>query len=412
MLINFYPSCPVIVEQKSGGIMPGAISVALWHKRPLMAVPRRKVKKIVIKRTVKPARKTPKGRKPRRGPGTTVAAARAFLDPALHTTAPPSENSLGNFTTLNAVSRWTFATSTTLTCIHVFSWTPSSLRCFRWVYNVGTGAVTDYSDGNLKFVPYLDVPNALPISIRPLRMSVRIRNQTVFTSISGTMQSLILPDPLDWTGNFNVGATLQPTAAMALAVYNLVQSSPHTRTYTAMDFSSSKSFIVPPASHVGYHNWENFVPAGAAEITPFVFAQQALINGQNSNAMGTFILVTPPSTASNTYAITLNTQDACRYSPLAVQHSFAKPQPWADGKQLHALHSAANAQPSVPNELLDMGLGYAAAKYGPRLGAAVRGGFNNMINAGVARFQRGALALRNGEVAMAAEEAAPLLEIM
>ena len=335
----------------------------------------------------RPVARVPRGRRPRRPRrnvrsfALSARAARDFLDPALHMEAPPSATSLGNSTTVNSVLRFQVGTSTTLYCMMVYAWTPGALRIFKWVFNSSTNAVTDFSDGNRKYLAFLDpASNTLPLSIRPLRMGLKMRNQTVFTSISGTVQTLLVQDPLDWLGTTGgvanidtTGADLQPSDNYAKAIFDLVQGSPHTRTYTAMDFSSTKTFVVPPASAVGYNDWQGTdVRTASTEATPWPGAISALNVGANTNAMGTLLMIFSPSTASNLYQITCNCQDACRYSPVAIHAAFAKSQPRGDATTIHALHQIANHTPSVPTEFMGSSdyVNSAVSQVGQSLGVA------------------------------------------
>ena len=331
------------------------------------------------------------------------------MDPALHHLPPPSGQSLGNFTTVNSVVRLNVGTSTTLACMVMVCWTPSGLRAFKWTYNSGTGAVGNFSDGNRVVVRHLDTAfNAGPMSIRPLRLSCRVRNQTVFTSQAGIVQSLVVPDPVDWTGGFNTGSSdLQPTGTttgQAGIIYDLMQQSPYTRTLTATDYQHTKSFIVPPVSEVAYHEWRNFVGVSSAEVTPWTNTQAAIIAGTDSNAMGVLLLCFQPSSVAQLYSLTIHTQDACRYSPIHLQSSFAAPQPHAPQDVVHAIHRAANTDPSLPSELVATALGLPAAmlSYAPARQALA--GVANVARRAVPAIvdRAGQLALEDGYVALMA----------
>jgi hypothetical protein len=301
------------------------------------------------------------------------------LDPALHQLPPPSGQSLGNFTTVNSVHRSTIGTSTTVSCFVMVCWTPSGLRALRWTYNPSGGAVGSFSSESRVIVKNLDTAyNPAAMSMRPLRLSARLRNQTIFTSQMGIVQSLVIPDPIDWTGGFTAGTDLQPSSGQASNIYDLMQNSPLTRTYTATDYQHTKSFVLPPASEVAYHEWRNVVGVSSAEATPWTNAQTAIIQGTDSNAMGVLLLHFPSTSTAQIYSMTLHTQDACRYSPVHVLAHFAAPQPSADAKLVHAVHTRANRDPSVPVELAQTAVGGIAAlaskvNWGSALNLARRG---------------------------------------
>lgn len=270
-----------------------------------------------------------------------------FMDPVGHPSPPPSATSLGHSTTVNSVVRYTLGSSTSDRSFHVFQWTPSGLSAMVYRWN---GTTVTLPTTSRQIVTYLDdTVNSDAISIKPARMSVRLRNYTVFTSTAGQIRVLGVPDPLDW--EFQTALTdLAPSSLLATSIASMIDGHKDTRTLTAHDFASTKSFVLAPASAVGYNKWYNFNKVGSGDSTTWTNSQAALINGSEAAAFYTLIVCIDASSTANSYGFTIHRQDLCRYPANHMLSSFARPQPKASADALHSIHTVAASHSGVSLE--------------------------------------------------------------
>jgi hypothetical protein len=304
------------------------------------------------------------------------------------------------------VLRFDQPSSTTLHTFLAFQWTPSGLSALCWTY--GTGNTTAVpSGGARKIVPLLDnLLNTTPNSIRPLRMAIRMRNYSVFTSTAGQVKVLGIPGPIEWSFK-TTGTDLLPSDTLGGEVEAMINGHPNTRTFTATDFLHSKSFVLSPSSHGGYHEWGEFIPLLSS--TPWPGSQDALTQGADRCPMYTLLvmLVFTPTTANN-YSFTIHRQDACRYPANSVQATFARIQPTGEPALIHDLHQIAGQNAGLTLEAAAAG---AAGAVGlPGLGNMARRAVGRM-GARVAPVLEGMVERAAGVIgaAEAPEMALPLL---
>lgn len=373
--------------------------VKVKGKRASKAPARRVVKTQRAARTVRT--RAPAVRRASINPLTSLK----YLDPLGHPEPPLSATSLGHATTINSVVRYTQGTSTTLRTVHILQWNPSGVAVLKYLWD-GTTATAFAGGVTRVFLPYFDPAlNIVPTSIRPARMAIRVRNYTIFTSMVGQVKILSIPEGLEW--EFQIGATdLLPSNTMAAEVESMVNGHKDTRTITASDLHTTKSFVVPPASAVGYNQWYPFSQAAPANTTPWALTQTALADGAESNAFYTTIVFFDASSSVNSYGFTVHRQDQCRYPANTIMSSHAKAQPVGSADVIHAVHTAAASNAGVA---LEAGAA-AGAVFSGVPGRVAR--FAGRVGRNGARLIRQAAA--GGEAIMAggmaeAELAAPLL---
>lgn len=326
----------------------------------------------------------------------------AFLDAALHDQPPPSATSLGLFTTLNSVTRYAIPTISTGRTVFVFQWTPSGIRSMVFTIVAGVSGVPS-TGVSREFQPFLD-PGAsatVPISMRPLRYSVRLRNYTVFTSLEGSVRVLRVNDPMDWT--FKTSSTdLLPSDALSVSIQNLIVGHPHTKTYTARELADEHVFVMTPASHVGYNDWAACsTSVSSSETTPWAASQAALTSGADQNSLCTMFISCEATVAAQNYSFTVNCQDACRYPAVHVLSSLATHQPVGDAKTLHTVHAIAND--AVARGVAPKGHEFNTSGFAQEVLAGIGGG--QVIGKALATGMRyGARLFRAGRAA------APMLE--
>jgi len=236
---------------------------------------------------------------------TSSNPSKRYLDPEGKNEPPASTTSLGNFTTLNNVLRTSIGTAGTSYDVYLaVQWSPSSLRAISWAWLSGGPSIpiTTFRLGS--FI------SSIPVTSKPLRMSVAVRNSTIFTSTQGTVRVLCMPQSVDWSSAFATSNTL--TDAFCNSIDSMIESNNKTNTFTAHELHKGKKWIFAPVSSVGYNNWY--------EQNEGASTQNALVSGSTGDALTTFIMKMPYVANQNVYDITIRSQDGARYpanSPLA-----------------------------------------------------------------------------------------------
>lgn len=236
---------------------------------------------------------------------TASNPSKRYLDPEGKNEPPASTTSLGNFTTLNNVLRTSIGTAGTSYDVYLaVQWTPSSLRAISWAWITGGPSipVTTFRLGS--FI------SSIPVTSKPLRMSVAVRNSTIFTSTQGTVRVLCMPQSIDWSAAFATSNTL--TDAFCNSIDSMIESNNKTNTFTAHELHKGKKWIFAPVSAVGYNNWYEQAEGASTQNT--------LVSGSIGDALTTFIMKMPYVANQNIYDVTIRSQDGARYpanSPLA-----------------------------------------------------------------------------------------------
>jgi len=271
-------------------------------------------------------------------PQLTSQMALAYLDPKDKVGPPVSSTSLGNFVTLNSLSRANLTTNTALDLYVVCQWTASDISFIFW------NDVAPYNVGVFK-LPMLTAQS--PINIRPLRQSISIRNTTQLVNVSGFVRVMNMPQSYDWGLSFATTTTL--TAACVADIKALIEGSPLTHTTTAQDLTTGKTWVQYPVSTVGYNTWQSYLPYGSVTL-PSAF--------QTSSQQETLstIMIQIPATASGTNLldIVVRRQDAVRYAANTAISSTARPPPISNQFNTELMCRSAsqiadNPVESVPN---------------------------------------------------------------
>lgn len=260
-----------------------------------------------------------------------------YWDPLGKIDPPLSDRSIGNFLCVNGLDRKTFGTSTTggNSTFVVLQYTPSAVVGGYWVENVGL--ITEFNISQ--------ITSSIPHSLRPLRLSLRARNTTDRTNISGSVRCLIIPQRLEW--DFIGGSAKTVSAAFTNTVTVMLDSHPDSVSYSAHEFLDSKKWVLTPASDVGYHEYKTYLPAGTnAEV------EAALTAGGDAEAMTTLIMEFSSTTVANNYDIGIHSQHACRYSANSFFSNIGRPQPTGATSVVSHLNRAADRlktnQPDQP----------------------------------------------------------------
>lgn len=257
---------------------------------------------------------------------------------------PFNNNSLGNFTTLNLISRATFSTSTTDALILMYN--PSARGIFQTaIWNATTGAVVVGSVSSQAMGPTWRFATAdAPLSIRPMRAGLRLHNYTANQDLAGVVRILQQSSPVTFTGNW--GASGAITVGLASDLYTGISDNAKSREMTGAELSTNKhEWIIAPATASQYNsyglpfeevnNWSNFNTQFEAQ--------------ENDMAMNHLFMVFEPTPTSQTYSVTFGLQAAGRYPTTSILQELAKPHFKAkDPSTIDNMHEAVQRLGSDP----------------------------------------------------------------
>lgn len=284
----------------------------------------------------------------------STSSAFAYLNPEFHRRSPASAISLGKFTTINSRTSMSGNTSTTLYDFICVQWTPSGLASWGWSYD-GASAVGQFI--GRRYLSYLDpgVSAVSPVSIKPLRSAVSIRNFTQDTNVSGVVKVLIISDPIEW-GFITNQADVVPSLAVCSSIFAMMNTHPSVRSFTGKELQKTHLFVQGPASYVGYNQYLNFNQNASTDAANGASIQTALIAGADAAAMQTVIFMIPPSNVAESYEFTVHRQDGCRYVANQLLASTAECQDHASVEFLHRTHTVVSEvqsdRPTAAHEAL------------------------------------------------------------
>lgn len=291
-----------------------------------------------------------------------------------NTLAPQLKTSFGNYSTLNLVKRQVITTSTTQdTLLLVPNLSQSCIAAFRFT---DTGAATPL----IQHV-YGPLTSGFPQSIRPLRMSLELKNLTTAVNVAGTVMCLSYDNALDVDAVYNVnalaGANLSAASVSSLKL--LVEGAPETSTYTGAELLSGHSFVSCPSAWPEYNHYYDFIaPAFTGDNTQMASldlfnisegqeggvypgAVTALVNRGFGDVPGMrgFLLVFKATPNAQTYEITFRRQDGARYPANSLGHMFHRPARAGDDKSEQKLLDysrviSANPSVGVPTDSLSV----------------------------------------------------------
>ncbi len=262
--------------------------------------------------------------------------AKRYMDPEGKSDPPASNSSLGNFTTLNTIVRSQVLSSGTVDygVYAVIQWTPSSARMLNWSWISGTTPTVNVTR-------LANLITSIPVTSKPLRLSVALRNVTVFTGVEGSVRCLCMPQSIDWSSAFATATTL--TDAFSSSIDSMIESNNKTNTFTAAELQHGKKWIFAPISNVGYNNWYEQLEGASTQNT--------FINGSIGDAMTTMIIKIPYVANRNTYDLTIRSQDGARYpanSPLA---NTAKSAPQTQPGVMESIHHIASETSHIAEDV-------------------------------------------------------------
>jgi len=193
---------------------------------------------------------------------------------------------------------------------------------------------------------------AAPISIRPMRLSVSVRNTSKSDQVGGSIKILNSPQHVKLEWQTGAMASYLTTSSKDSLV-SLMSTSPHVKCYSGKELTHTHVTNAPPASSVEFRAYREFITwdgstgitRDAANVDIIGAAQTRMVSN-----MIIFELTTNPE--ENTYDIGIHSQSACRFhhenilSNMAHDPRPAQEQAFAAG--VHAAQQAATQNPLAP----------------------------------------------------------------
>jgi len=220
----------------------------------------------------------------------------------------------------------------------IFSWSPNCVRSLQW----SAPALTATTSGFYSYQQQqLNANNTVPLDIRPLRMSVRVRNTSQNLNIAGNVVSCLVPQSV--VVSFAAANNITPASLASL--WGLVHNNPRSKSQTGLELQKTHAYIMPPSSFVAYNSYQDFVPlttasdnaplAGADFISYFFPGATTMVypatasGGALGNVPTNYVLLLniPPNPLACTYEFEVYCQDAVRYPANTMAASVRQPAP-------------------------------------------------------------------------------------
>lgn len=170
--------------------------------------------------------------------------------------------------------------------------------------------------------------SANPLSVRPLRLAVRLRCVTKAQDVAGSIRVLVCGQPFQWIFS---GSDLNVTEAMQDTVRDMMKSNAHVKSYTAQELTSTKEFVLPPASSVEQKDWHPYkllgLTSGGAVVSSDSAIQTNLEESGNIAPMCTMVIEFPSVATTQQWEYTVFSQDFVRFPCDQWAASIQKPPP-------------------------------------------------------------------------------------
>lgn len=274
----------------------------------------------------------------------TPARAHVYHSAAMNVGRPLAvPGTSGSYLCIDSVGRASISTGNQHGFFIICQWTTSSARAIIVQANP-TSRRADAKGGNS--AQAVQLSGASPLSVRPLRLSLRLRNVTQSQHVAGSVRALCLSEPLAW--EFDAANSDVLTSVMHTKLRAMVESHPKTKSYTAADFMTTREFVMPPASQTQMKSWHDYDPMmliGAMANATQEELNANLISSMKIAPMHTLILefTITPTGATNTYEYTVFSQDAARFSADSLYASLQKQPAIASEEQFQQGLAAASS---------------------------------------------------------------------
>lgn len=258
-----------------------------------------------------------------------------YMSPFDKSDPPVIPNSMGNFVTVQNMTRRSIQTNGPLGNPKALIFVPSARgNVNALVYDLSSGVVESNSHLFSTLARYTG--DDAPIQTKCLRAAIKISNTSNQADRSSTVAILQISSAINF--EYTSTASLNLTTDCAGEILQMVRTHPKSRIYTAEQLCTNDNcLIVAPATSSSYSSYGDSLFLGGA----FSDGNSKLCfqNAQKDMSMNNVIVLFETASAINDYLITLQSQDGMRFQAFSLLGTLQKPPIVAkDRKRLDDTH--------------------------------------------------------------------------
>ena len=282
--------------------------------------------------------------------GVSLLQARSHHDPLGKTLPLPVPGQTAAFVTQNGIIRHQINAGVGDTFI-LFSWMPGAQKFFGWHGNRETffPRASCFGPHNAKAVD-----GGQPVSLRPLRMAIRLRNISSAQHVGGTIRTLLAEDTpsidlSEETSNNEQVHHIRVSEDTKNRWYSFVNTAHASHTFSASEVRMTHRWVLKPGQEIpfrSYHDFQN--PNHQSENHGDVGIMETMLTFGRKQEPLTALVFFIPGSANNTYELTVHFQDACQYEPSSPLHGQSRPPPGANTNSFNNGVAALGVHTPVP----------------------------------------------------------------
>jgi len=282
--------------------------------------------------------------------GVSLLQARSHHDPLGKTLPLPVPGQTAAFVTQNGIIRYTINAGNG-DSFFLFSWMPGAQKFFGWHGNRDT-----IFPRASCFGPYNAKPEDgnQPVSLRPLRMAIRLRNISAAAGVAGTVRTLLAEDTpsIDLTEEAQDTGTftkIKVTEATKNRWYSFVSTAHASHTFSASELRMTHRWVLKPGQEIPFRSYHDFINPNHLDENhaDHSIAEQMLAFGRKQEPL-TALVFFIPGTPNNQYELTVHFQDAAQYEPSSPLHGQSRAPPAGNVNTFNNGVAALGAHTPVP----------------------------------------------------------------
>jgi hypothetical protein len=262
----------------------------------------------------------------------------AMLDPTMNRGRPlPVPGLIGHFTCVDSSTNGQYITNSTTHGVLVLQWTTSEIRFMTLNDSPTSGGVSMHLHG------LQTMQLAAPSHVRPMRLSLTLRNVTKADDVAGSIRVLMLDDSIEWAFSADGGST---TWANYNTLASLVENDSRAKTYSNNELRNGHRWCLAPSSTEGMSNAKKFLPYVHTDtISPNVNHVESIIQGAAGRGLQTMLVLVPgsPSSAHQVYDWNVHDQTACYFPANTLGSTMARAPQMAGPGNWEAMNAAIGA---------------------------------------------------------------------
>lgn len=363
------------------------------------------------KSKVKPPQKKaakPKNRSQPKGRRTTQVHPMAIYSPFHSRGHVPTAHPHTESVPIDSILNGQYAHSGGYEYIYLLSWTPTTYLASIF-YSKADQSVNPVGGFVWAGQQLGATIGAQPLTIKPLRLGMRIKNVSPILSLAGVCYACPVNAPLPIVfGEDNVGnSSVKLSLADFNGLKNHIVNNRNVQTIGATQLEK-RTFVCVPNSEVDYERFYDFNEGPVGDNLDNLMWETSYNQIQYATPMTQWLLYFPTTTVEQQYAYTIRRTDACKYPILSALQNTATVPPRISTDQ-HRLLNRTAAQMALRDE------GSQHETFGQRMlhaGESALGNLGAGLIKGAEWFGKNAI-IRGGArlargLGWAAEEAGPL----